>query len=319
VSALLTVNAGSTSLKLVTVADDDTVVRHRDLAEAVAGPTPSAVVHRVVHGGHRDRAALVDDALVAELEALTELAPLQQPPALQAIRACRAQWPEVPHIACFDTAFHRTIPPAASTYALPAHLRERLRVFGFHGLSHAWASARARDQLPGARRVVVAHLGGGASLCAVLDGASIDTTMGFTPLDGLVMATRSGHLDPGAVLWLVEHSGEDVADLLARRSGLLGLAGTDDLREVLRRRAAGDAESALAFEVYLHRLVTYVAMMAGALQGIDVLVLTGGAGEHSPELHDELSAKLAWLGAATIVLPAREDLQMAAEARALLG
>jgi acetate kinase len=222
-------------------------------------------------------------------------------------------------VACFDTAFHRTIPEAARTYALPARLRRLVQGYGFHGLSHAWAAARATEAAPGARRLLVAHLGGGQSLCGVLDGASVVTTMGFTPLDGLVMATRSGALDPGAVLWLARHTDEDLAEVLERESGLLGLAGTADMAEVLARRAAGDEAATLAVDVWRHRLVTQAGACVAALGGLDVMVFTGGIGEHSAEARALVTERLAWLGAEVLVVESREDLRMAAEAEALLS
>ncbi len=348
---VLTVNAGSTSMKVSLVDGDQVVVEHDALTDVLSGPPPDAVAHRVVHGGDRTRAELIDDDVVRGLRALTELAPLHQPPALDAMDRTRAAWPDVPQVACFDTAFHATIPPAATTYALPQRLRERVRVYGFHGLSHAWASGLARRVVPDARRVLVAHLGGGASLCAVLDGVSVDTTMGFTPLDGLVMATRSGSIDPGAVLWLARHTDEDLDTVLDQQSGLLGLSGTGDMQEVLNRRAAGESSAAMAFDVYLHRLVGAAGAMTAALGGLDVLVFTGGVGEHATPVWRELADRLGWLGirvsvdaepagpvssagpdaggfreltasgspVRTLVVRAREDLQLALETRALLA
>jgi acetate kinase len=348
---VLAVNAGSTSLKLSLVQPDGTA---NDLAggldEALAGPVPDVVAHRVVHGGDRRRACVVDDAVLEELRSLTDLAPLHQPPALRALALARRALPDVPHVACFDTAFHRTMPAAASTYALPRRLRERVHAYGFHGLSHAWASRQAARTVPDGSRVLVAHLGGGASLCAVREGRSVDTTMGFTPLDGLVMATRSGRVDPGALLWLARHTGEDLEHVLERESGLLGLCGTADMREVLRRVAAADDDARLALDVYLHRFGALAAAMTAALGGLDVVVLTGGVGEHSGQVHDLLLQRLAWLGvraepdaerpqlpehpaelvavreltaagssARVLVVHAREDLQMADEARACLS
>ena len=339
---MLTVNAGSTSMKVVEV-DGSTVTMSSDsLADTLAGPPPDAVAHRVVHGGERTTAALVDDALVLELRGLTELAPLHQPPALDAIDRCRAAWPDRPQVACFDTAFHTTIPPEASTYTLPARLREKVRVYGFHGLSHAWASRTAASNAPDARRIVVAHLGGGQSLCGVLDGKSVVTTMGFTPLDGLVMATRSGAIDPGALLWLEDHTDEDLGAVLEQESGLLGLCGNSDLLEVQRRADGGDADAQMAVGVWRHRAVTLLGGCVAALGGIDVLVFTGGIGEHQPAARARIASGLDWLGVAiddhgageppagaweitaptavvrTLVVPAREDLQLADEATALL-
>jgi acetate kinase len=291
----------------------------------------------VVHGGERTGAVLVDDAVLAELHGLTDLAPLHQPPALDAIERCRRSLPGTPQVACFDTAFHASIPAAARTYALPERLRTLVRVYGFHGLSYAWCARRIRQLAPAARRVVVAHLGGGQSLCGLLDGRSVTTTMGFTPLDGLVMATRSGSIDPGAVLWLARHTGEDLEQVLDRESGLLGLAGTPDMRAVLERADAGDADAGLAVEVYLCRLTRLLAGCVADLQGLDALVFTGGIGEHAAGLRSRVAERLGWLGVAvaparageeitaagaavrTFVVPAREDLQAASEAARLLG
>jgi acetate kinase len=299
----------------------------------------------VVHGGDRTGPALVDDALVAELEALTDLAPLHQPPALAAMARTRQAWPDVPNVACFDTSFHTTIPAEARTYALPARHRARVKVYGFHGLSHAWAARRVAAQVPGARRLVVAHLGGGQSLCAVLDGRSVMTTMGFTPLDGLVMGTRCGDLDPGAVLWLQRQTSDDVEAMLERESGLVGLCGAADMRDVHHLADGGDADAQLAFAVWRHRAVTLLGGCVAALGGLDALVFTGGIGEHDPRVRAAVCESLGWLGVAidegdadpqradgagdrdltaagaavrTFVVAAREDLQLAEEATALL-
>jgi acetate kinase len=252
-------------------------------------------------------------------------------------------------VACFDTAFHATLPAAAATYALPAEWRERwgLRRYGFHGLSHAWAARRAAEltgRPASALRVITAHLGAGASLAAVLGGRSIDTTMGFTPLEGLVMATRSGSVDPGLLLWLQTSAGltaEEVTDALEFRSGVHGLAGTADLREVVERAEQGDADAGLALDVYAHRARAGVAAMVAALGGVDVLVLTGGVGERSPAVRSAVVNGLGFLGLAldpernrtaepdadigvtgavpVYVVAAREDLQIAAEVRTVLG
>ena len=320
---VLTVNAGSSSLKLSLVEDGTSIANYEDLEAALGNEPPDAIGHRVVHGGHRTAPELIDDAVHAQLEELTDLVPLHQPPALRAIDRTRAAWPDVPQVACFDTTFHTTIPPAASTYALPQRLRDLgLHVYGFHGLSHAWVSARAAEQVPGARRVLVAHLGAGASLCAVLDGRSIDTTMGFTPVDGLVMATRSGALDPGAVAWIAARTTDDLTDLLERQSGLLALCGTADMRDVMARAENDDAVAQLALDVWWHRLTGQCGAMAAALGGIDALALTGGVGEHAPTVRAGLAGRLAWLGVGTtvpiLVIEAREDLQIAVETASLL-
>jgi len=321
---VLTVNAGSSSLKLSLVQHGKSIRTYPNLGAALADDAPDAVGHRVVHGGHRTAPELVNDAVRAQLAALTDLAPLHQPAALHAMDRTRAAWPYLPQVACFDTAFHTTIPQAASTYALPQRLRDLgVRVYGFHGLSHAWASARAVEYVPGARRVLVAHLGAGASLCAVLDGRSVDTTMGFTPVDGLVMATRCGSLDPGAILWLASHTHEDLATVLEQNSGLRGLCGVTDMREVLARADNGDSSARLALEVWWHRLIRLCGAMVAVLGGLDVLALTGGIGEHAPAVRAGLIDRLSWLGAGStapvIVLPAREDLQIAAETNQLLN
>ena len=367
---VMVVNAGSSSLRLRLLDEEDEVTadahleRPGDTAAAVASfldgldRPPDAVGHRVVHGGGSlPEAVQVDESVDAQIDALTPLAPLHQPPALAGIRQLRSLLPGVPSVACFDTGFHRTLPPAASTYALPAVWRQRwdLRRFGFHGLSHAYASRRAiellavRGTLPPcpAPRVVTCHLGAGASLCATLGGVSIDTTMGFTPLEGLVMATRSGSVDPGLVLWLVLHGGLEAAEVeraLRHDAGLAGLAGgSGDLREVLHRRHTGDPAAALAFDVYVHRLTAAIGAMTASLGGLDALVFTGGVGEHEPEVRREVVARLAFLGvaldedadrgasegadadvtaggatAAVFVVAAREDLEIARLVRSVL-
>ncbi|HEX3873207.1 MAG TPA: acetate/propionate family kinase [Solirubrobacteraceae bacterium] len=359
---VLVVNAGSSSLKLDLLDADDRTLATRELRapRAVVDPDDvraalddgfadaDVVGHRIVHGGERFRAAVrIDPAVEAELRELVGLAPLHQPKSLAALDAVSAALPNIPAVACFDTAFHATLPEAASTYALPDAWRERwgLRRYGFHGLSHAWVARRAPEILgrPAAGlRVVSCHLGAGASLCAIRGGRSVDTTMGFTPLEGLVMATRSGSVDPGLVLWLLEHtdlSELEVADGLEHESGVLGLAGTAEMSVAVDRAGAGDPSARLALDVYLHRLRAGIAAMAAALGGLDALVFTGGVGEHSPAVRAEAVAGLGFLGlgidaqrnlggtgdrdvsagsgvrARTVVLRAREDLEIAREAR----
>ncbi|HEX5094609.1 MAG TPA: acetate/propionate family kinase, partial [Acidimicrobiia bacterium] len=290
---VLVVNAGSSSLKLRILGDDDRIIAASDaesLTQFVNGsPAVDAVGHRVVHGGTEfTDPAEIDEDVLRRLDALAPLAPLHQPRAIELIREARSLVPGVPHVACFDTAFHATIPDFATTYALPSAWRERwpVRKFGFHGLSHAYAARRAAEDLgrtPGTVRVVTCHLGAGASLCAVCDGRSVDTTMGMTPLDGVVMATRAGAVDPGLLVWLQQEAGMSVDELeigLEDESGLLGLAGTSNMREVLARRAAGDERARLAFDVYVHRLRQGIAAMAVSVAPLDALVFTGGVGEH---------------------------------------
>jgi acetate kinase len=338
----LVVNAGSTSLK-VSMLDPP----HTETFDTLGAALPHAadvdvVIHRVVHGGTRTSPARLDDALVAELRALVEVAPLHQPAALDLIDECRAACPGGLQYACFDTSFHTTVPPAARTYALPKRWRERVVAYGFHGISHAWSSRQVSTAAPDVGRLVVAHLGGGASLCAVRDGRSVMTTMGFTPLDGLVMATRSGAIDPGAVLWMVEHADadEDVGRVLEHESGLAGLCGDADMREVLQRSDRGDRDAELAIDVYVHRLVTSIGACVAALGGIDALAFTGGVGERAPKVRARTTARLEWLGVAidestpaesvrevtadgapvrTFVVEAREDLEMAAQVAPLLA
>jgi acetate kinase len=362
---ILVVNAGSSSLKLRLLGPDDELLASSDLpalrgAVSVDAATLSAplaefgpvdaVGHRIVHGGTLYRGPVVITPEVRRLlGSLTDLAPLHQPKSLAALDAVAAVLPSVPTVACFDTAFHATIPEAAATFALPPEWRERwtLRRYGFHGLSHSYVSRRAAEMTGrGSPRIVTCHLGAGASLAAVWDGRSVDTTMGFTPLDGLVMATRSGAVDPGLVLWLEEHAGmppAEVARTLESRSGLLGLSGTADMREVLSRAAAGDKPATLARDTYLHRLRGSIAAMAAAMDGLDALVFTGGVGEHSAEIRSRAAGRLGFLGVhldeasnaahwdvedyeigaagaavRTFVIAAREDKQIAAEVRSLL-
>ena len=360
---ILVVNAGSSSLKLRVLDDQDALVGSADLpapwgaadaaavAEAIDGfGDIAAVGHRIVHGGTRYReAVLLDDVVESDLRALTDLAPLHQPKSLAALAAVQAVRPDVPAVACFDTAFHADMPAAAATYAIPSEWRRRwaLRKYGFHGLSHAYGSRRAAEMVgrPAEElRIVTCHLGAGASLAAVKGGRSVDTTMGFTPLDGLVMATRSGSIDPGLVLWLEQHVRTPPAELAAtleHRSGLLGLAGTADMGAIVAAEAEGDEEAGLAIGVYLHRLRALVAGMVAALGGLDVLVFTGGVGENAPAIRARLAADLAWLGVAvdgaandgargdiditapgatirSLVVVAREDLEIARQVREVL-
>jgi acetate kinase len=358
---ILVVNAGSSSLKLRVLDDEDVVVDSADLpapreegsdeeiGEALRGfGRIDAVGHRIVHGGSEYSASVrIDDEIVERLRALVDYAPLHQPKSLAALDAVAGALPDVPVVACFDTVFHAQLPAAAATYALPREWRVRwnLRRFGFHGLSHDYASRRAAELIGRPReelRIVTAHLGAGASLAAVEGGHSVDTTMGFTPLEGLVMATRSGSVDPGLVLWLQEHGGMPAAELassLEHRSGLLGLAGTADMREIVERRATGDTEATLAFDVYVHRLRPSIAAMAASMGGLDALAFTGGVGERSAAVRTAAAEGLDFLGVVvddrqaagdyeisrsgatvrTFVIEAREDLEIAWEVRRVLG
>jgi acetate kinase len=359
---ILVVNSGSSSLKLRVLDPDGAIVAsadlgpiegdgdHLDAAVAALGEV-DAVGHRIVHGGTRYTGPVRVDRLVVEgIRSLTDLAPLHQPASVAALEAVGRALPGVPAVACFDTAFHASLPAAASTYALPAAWRSRweLRRYGFHGLSHAYASGRAAELLgaaTGEARVVTCHLGAGASLAAVRGGRSVDTTMGFTPLEGLVMATRSGTVDPGLVVWLAEHGGLSPAELregLETQSGLVGVAGTSDMREVLSRAADGDPDAGLALDVYGHRLRSSIAAMAASLGGLDALVFTGGVGERSAPIRAMAAEGLGFLGirvdpahneeaeadreisppgvgVRVFVIAAREDIQIAREVRSVLG
>jgi len=292
--------------------------------QGVRVPLPLALVaHRVVHGGERFTVpTLLEEPELAALAALSPLAPLHNPPALALIHWARARWPRVPQWACFDTAFHATLPPEARTYAIPpSWRREGLRRYGFHGLNHqhvaeavAWRFGPTGPAGP--LRLISCHLGGGCSLCAIRDGRSIATTMGFTPLEGLVMASRSGSVDPGLLLHQLQR-GLEAAELeraLQREGGLLGLSELSASMEVLRAAAApppqgeGHRGAALAIGVFRHRLLEGIGAMAACLQGVDVIALTGGIGEHDHALRLELAEALAWLGRfELVVVPADEE------------
>jgi acetate kinase len=361
---VLVVNAGSSSLKVsVLDGEDRTLAAHElespggrldeaGLGKAIRGTEGiDAVGHRVVHGGARFQAPVpIDAEVVRYLGTITDLAPLHLPAAIAAIQAVGRIMPQLPAVACFDTAFHSRMPEAASTYAIPRAWRERhaIKRYGFHGFSHAYASRRAAALLGRPEsdvKVVTCHLGSGASLAAVAGGRSIDTTMGFTPLEGLVMATRSGDVDPGAVLYLMRHAEmaePELTDGLDRKGGLLALAGTSDMREVLRRAAEGDAHARLAFDVFVHRLRAEIGSMAASLNGPDAVVFTGGIGQNSPKVRSAAAEGLGFLGIAvdettnsaidgdgdvstadarvrTLVVHAREDIEVAREVRRVLS
>ena len=311
-SDILVVNAGSTSIKLSLVDDREQSSAVESIEDA--GPV-SAVAHRIVHGGELFfEPTLLDDRIVEQLRGLVELAPLHMRPALDALASARESLPLLPHVAVFDTSFHRTIPEHATTFALPAAWRARgLRRYGFHGLSVAWAVEQV--EVP---RLVVCHLGGGCSVTAVRDGHSVDTTMGFTPLDGVPMGTRPGSVDPGAFLYLLRH-GVGIDELEAgveHESGLQGLAGSSDVARLL---GATDPVAQLALEVFTYRIAQAVAAMVTALGGIDAIVFTGGIGEHATPVREAIVERLRFLGQVDVhVVPAREDVVAARAARAFL-
>lgn len=354
---ILVVNAGSSSLKLALLDASDAVLdavtidapggafNKEAAASMIAefGRSADAVGHRVVHGGGEfTDAVLATPSVRDRLETFVTLAPLHQPAALKALELSVSALPRHDHFCCFDTGFHATLPQAATTYAVPRRWREDhgVRKFGFHGLSHAYVARRLGFH----ERIVSCHLGAGASLCAVRNGASIDTTMGFTPLGGLVMATRPGDLDPGVIVWALQRGADPgtVARELHEDSGLQGLCGTGDMRAVLARATEGEPAAALALDVVLHRLIGAAGSMTAALGGLDCLVFTGGVGEHAAELRARVASGLAFLGVAideelnsqvhgsgrdvtaagasvhTEILAAREDIEIAAQGRELL-
>src|SRR3954454_15617450 len=319
---VLTVNAGSSSLKVALVEAGERSADYEiaaqggefstdELAEfAAAGFDCSS--HRGVHGGARFTAAtLVDDEVRAALDDLVDLAPLHTQAALTAVDAGRRLRSDQPVVACFDTSFHASLPEAARTYALPWEWIERynLRRYGFHGLNHGYVAREAAAQLGRPLeelRIVSCHLGAGASLCAIAGGRSVDTTMGFTPLDGLVMATRAGAVDPGLLIWLQRHAGltaDELDDALEHRSGIAGLSGgSGDMRELLEAVDRGDERARLAYDVYVHRLRAQIAAMVAAAGGLDALVFTGGIGEHSGRVRDDACAGLTVVDGAHVLV-----------------
>jgi acetate kinase len=276
-----------------------------DRVQAAHLPPPVAVGHRVVHGGSLfDRAVVVDAGVERAIDELSALAPLHNPANLAGIRAARAVLPDVPHVAVFDTAFHRTIPEAASTYAIDADLAARfgIRRYGFHGTSHRFVSRAAAAFLGKpleVTRMIVLHIGNGASACAIDGGRSIETSMGLTPLEGLVMGTRSGDIDPAVLFHLHRQAGlgfDELEALLNRGSGLLGLTGSSDMRDVQAAELDGDPRAALALEVYRHRIRRYVGAYTAELGGLDAVVFTAGVGEHDSLLRRRSLAGLEHLG-----------------------
>lgn len=321
--AVLVLNAGSSSLKyrVLDLGTEETLVRGtvervdetgwdgaftrvmQALAERdVDVSSLAAVGHRVVHGGERfTRATLVDDEVQAGIEELVALAPLHNPPALAGIRATLEATPDVPQVAVFDTAFFADLPAAASTYAIDREVaaRHRIRRYGAHGISHQYVAAEAARFLgrPDAALVTL-HLGNGASAAAIRAGRPLDTSMGLTPLEGLVMGTRPGDLDPGVLLHLLRHGHDvdDLEDLLHHRSGRQGLAGMHDSRDLMAALDAGDADARLAHEVDCHRLRKYVGAYLAVLGGADAVVFTAGVGEHEPRVREDALAGLGALG-----------------------
>ena len=368
---VLVLNAGSSSLKyqVVDPTSGDASVHgqvervsdfaaalatvHDRIADAgVAEADLLAVGHRVVHGGPRlVRATLVHDEVLAEIEHVARLAPLHNPPAVAGIRSARAAYPGLPQVAVFDTGFFAGLPAAAATYALDRELaeREEIRRYGAHGISHEYVAgeaARFLGRAPEGLHQIVLHLGNGASAAAIRGSRPVDTSMGLTPLEGLVMGTRGGDLDPGILLHLMRHAGLDLdglEELLHHRSGLAGLAGHHDFRDLLAALDAGDERARTAYDVYVHRLRKYVGAYLGVLGGADVLTFTAGIGERVPRLRADVLAGLGRLGleidaerngapgpgprristddsaVTVLVVPTNEELSIARQTVALLG
>ncbi len=335
---ILTLNAGSSSLKFALFDGEMEVVRGKidantstltmagaegpwahgmepgPLLERIEPASLSAVGHRVVHGGERDGPVRITAEVMAELEGLTELAPLHQPHNLAPIRALAASHPEVPQFACFDTSFHRTMDALATTLPLPQTLRDAgARHYGFHGISYQYIASQLP---PGPRRVVVAHLGSGASLCAMLDGLSVDTSMGMTALDGVMMATRPGRLDPGVLLWMLQARGMDAAgieDTLYHHAGLAAF-GRSDLRDVVDDTSP---KARLALGLYMRSIVRETGALAAILGGVDAFVFTAGIGENQPRLRAAVAAGLGWLGLS--VDPVRNEAYRPGQGRLEIG
>ncbi len=359
---VLFLNAGSQTVKASLIEGDRTLGRASSaisdpagelvalLARLPGGGSPAVVAHRFVHGGPRFVTPVVADAgVVRELEGVVPLAPLHMPPALRILRAAQERFPGIPQVCCFDTAFHATLPEAERRYPVPDSWRTDwgIRRYGFHGLSVDWSVGRAAELLGrpvGELSLVVAHLGGGCSVTAVEGGRSVRTSMGYTPLEGLMMATRSGSIDPGVVLGLLRDGRlevEGLADALEHGSGLLGVSGVSaDMREIEAAADHGDAAARLAIEMFVARTSAGIAAAAAALSRLDGLVFTAGIGEHAARVRSSIVARLGVLGIASIAadatgadgvlsrgwtgpqvlrIEAREDLVCARQAGALLA
>jgi acetate kinase len=366
-AAVLVLNAGSSSLKYRLLGEDRDILgglverigepggpadHGEALAvalDAVADHRVAAVGHRIVHGGPElTEPVVVDDAVVAAIEQVTPLAPLHNPPALACLRAARAAFSDVGHVCVFDTGFHATLPAVAATYAIDPDVAKahQIRRYGFHGISVRYVRDRAAELLGrrvGELNLIVAHLGNGASLTAIAGGSSVDTSMGLTPLPGLVMGTRSGDIDPSVVFTLARAGWalDDIENLLVRRSGLRGLSGDNDVRSVVERAGSGDQAAALALDVYCYRIRQYIGAYSAVLGRVDAIVFTAGVGQNSVEVRARALADLGRLGieldpaanavahgpalistgdsrVAVCVIPTNEERAIAEEAAALL-
>ncbi len=371
---IFVVNSGSSSIKYQVVETETEVVALSGIVERIGEPGSgvpdheagmrsvlgilgtdhviSAVGHRVVHGGSLfDRATLVTDEVEGQIDELSALAPLHNPANLLGIRAARRALPRVPHVAVFDTAFHQTLPPAAYTYAIDAELaaKHSVRRYGFHGTSHKYVAeqaARFLDRPLASLKTIVLHLGNGASVAAIDGGVSVETSMGMTPLEGLVMGTRSGDVDPAVLIHLHRQAGldfEDLDTLLNRKSGLLGLTGNGDMRDVQDAASRGDERAEAALAVYRHRVRRYIGAYIAHLGGLDALVFTAGVGENNALLRRRTLAGLEFLGisvnvdrnelvskkarfispdgspVAVLVIPTNEELEIARQVHALVS
>jgi acetate kinase len=335
---ILTLNEGSSSIKFALFAAEDGLPEitaesvdagmndgalFDRIHAALRGGTPAAICHRIVHGGPALGApVMIDEATLAQLRAAAAFAPLHNPAALALIAAAGRHYPGVPQMACFDTGFHASLPDIAAVLPIPRSLRAQgVRRYGFHGLSCQSILHQLGGEVP--ERLIIAHLGNGASVTAVRAGRSVDTSMGLTPSGGVVMGTRAGDLDPGFLLYLMREHGMDataIEDVIDRQSGMLGISGiSGDLRPL---RASSSPDAALAIAMFCRSVAKQVAGMAVVLGGVDLLVFTGGIGEHDPGVREQITAELAGAGFATFdvaILPSRENEQMARDARALLA
>ncbi|NUP47117.1 MAG: acetate kinase [Catenulispora sp.] len=374
---VLVLNSGSSSIKyqLLDMADRSRLaVGHVERIGESAGAVPdhaagmqvvlrelegrldrsvlAAVGHRVVHGGDRFHGpTLIDDEVCAAIKELIPLAPLHNPANLTLIDAARAAFPDVPQVAVFDTAFHQTLPPPAHTYAVPAAWREELGVrrYGFHGTSHQYVSRRAAELLgrrPEEVNMIVLHLGNGASACAVRQGKSVDTSMGMTPLEGLIMGTRSGDLDPAITAYIARRTGqsaEQTDEVLNKASGMQALGGSNDMRDIATAAAGGDPGATLALDAYCYRIRKYIGAYLAVLGRIDAVVFTAGVGENDPDVRAGAVAGLEhlgiaispkrnaarsrearyispfWAATAVLVVPTDEEIEIADQALALVG
>ena len=325
------------------------VAMFRDHGPSLAHVT--AVGHRVVHGGAKlVHSTLIDDGVVAQLEELSGLAPLHNPPAIAGIRGAQEVLPDVPHVAIFDTAFFGSLPPEAYTYAIDIDLAAQhgIRKYGFHGTSHSYVSRKVAEVLGkdySALNQIVCHLGNGASISAIKDGQPVETSMGLTPLQGLMMGTRSGDIDPGihAYLYRSGMTIDEIDNLLNKKSGLLGMSGSNDMRDVGDKAAAGDEAAQLALDVYVHRLVSYIGSYMAILGGVDAVAFTAGVGENAAAIREAVVTRLHNLGfhldaernavrskeprlistddspVKVLVVPTNEELQMAREVKAVVA